>query len=173
MRPTPEPITVATLESPLGTLLAGATPDALVVLEFERPDDPERQLADLTRMVGSPAVSGENEVTERVAAELREYFDGQRREFTVLLELRGTPFQREVWESLRRIPYGETRSYGQQALSIGRPKAVRAVAQANGANRVSLIVPCHRVIGADGSLTGYGAGVWRKEKLLELERRRT
>ncbi len=170
MRPSPDPIALASLESPLGTLLAGATPSALVLLVFERPEEGERQLAELTRMAGCPTVPGENAVTRRVGAELTEYFNGERRDFTVPLQLRGTPFQAAVWESLRRIPYGETWSYGQQARSIGRPRAVRAVAQANGANRISLIVPCHRVIGADGSLTGYGAGVWRKEKLLELER---
>jgi O-6-methylguanine DNA methyltransferase len=171
MRPSPDPIALAALESPLGTLLVGATPEALVLLVFERADARERQLAELTRMAGCPAVWGDNAVTRRAAAELTEYFDGERRDFTVPLQLRGTPFQVDVWESLRRIPYGQTWSYGRQARSIGRPRAVRAVARANGANRISLIVPCHRVIGADGSLTGYGAGVWRKERLLALERR--
>lgn len=103
--------------------------------------------------------------------QLVEYFKGERREFDIPLDLIGTEFQKKVWLSLPRVPYGHTISYGEQAKMIGRPTAVRAVANANGKNRVSIILPCHRVIGSDGSLTGYGSGLWRKEKLLELEKK--
>jgi methylated-DNA-[protein]-cysteine S-methyltransferase len=101
--------------------------------------------------------------------QLAEYFAGERHEFALPIELDGTPFQQRVWEALRTIPYGETRSYGQIAHQIGRPDRARAVGTANGSNPVSIVVPCHRVIGADGSLTGYGGGLDRKRYLLDLE----
>ncbi|MEW2624474.1 methylated-DNA--[protein]-cysteine S-methyltransferase [Streptomyces sp. NPDC048106] len=102
--------------------------------------------------------------------QLAAYFAGELREFTVELNLRGTPFQRSVWEQLSRIPYGETRTYGQLADALGSPGASRAVGLANGRNPVGIIVPCHRVVGTDGSLTGYGGGLDRKRRLLDFER---
>ncbi|GAB2714994.1 methylated-DNA--[protein]-cysteine S-methyltransferase [Streptomyces bullii] len=102
--------------------------------------------------------------------QLRAYFAGELREFTLDLRLAGTPFQRRVWQELRRIPYGETRSYGHLADALGNPAASRAVGLANGRNPVGIIVPCHRVVGADGSLTGYGGGLDRKRRLLHFER---
>ncbi|CAL9621819.1 MULTISPECIES: methylated-DNA--[protein]-cysteine S-methyltransferase [Streptomyces] len=102
--------------------------------------------------------------------QLKAYFAGELREFTVPLRLTGTPFQRLVWEELRRIPYGETRTYGRLADALGSPAASRAVGLANGRNPVGIIVPCHRVIGANGSLTGYGGGLERKQRLLDFER---
>jgi methylated-DNA-[protein]-cysteine S-methyltransferase len=107
-----------------------------------------------------------------VIDQLRAYFAGELTTFDMPLAAVGTPFQRSVWAALRRIPYGETRSYGQLALTLGRPEAARAVGAANGANPLGIIVPCHRVVGADGSLTGYGGGLERKRFLLELERGR-
>lgn len=104
-----------------------------------------------------------------VIAQLDEYFAGERTVFDVPVELHGTPFQRQVWRALCDIPYGRTISYGELARRIDNPSAVRAVGLANGRNPVSVIVPCHRVIGADGSLTGYGGGVERKRRLLDLE----
>ena len=105
-----------------------------------------------------------------VVAQLDEYFAGTRTEFDLPIRLRGTPFQVEVWEQLRRIPFGETISYGELARRVHRPEAARAVGSANGQNPVAIVVPCHRVIGADGSLTGFGGGLAWKERLLELER---
>ncbi|MFF4211624.1 methylated-DNA--[protein]-cysteine S-methyltransferase [Streptomyces sp. NPDC001796] len=102
--------------------------------------------------------------------QLEAYFSGELKEFTLELRLHGTPFQRGVWEQLRRIPYGETRSYGQLADALGNPGASRAVGLANGRNPIGIIVPCHRVIGASGGLTGYGGGLDRKRRLLEFER---
>lgn len=104
-----------------------------------------------------------------VIAQLREYFAGERTDFDVDVKLHGTPFQQRVWSALRDIPYGQTISYGQLAVRIGQPSAVRAVGLANGRNPVSVIVPCHRVVGANGTLTGYGGGVERKRLLLDLE----
>ncbi len=103
------------------------------------------------------------------ATQLRRYFDGELRDFDLPLDLRGTPFQLEVWNALRDIPYAATASYGDIARAISRPNAVRAVGAANGRNPVAIIVPCHRVIGADGSLTGYGGGLPRKQFLLQHE----
>lgn len=153
-------LTRARIPTPLGDMVAEATDRVLIRLEFIRPGDDREPMM--------PPGNG-NAITRQAAEELHAYFAGRTTRFVVPLELRGTPFQTRVWDALRRIPYGETRSYGEQAASIGRPRAVRAVAQANGANRIAIIVPCHRVIGADGSMTGYGAGVWRKERLLGLE----
>lgn len=107
--------------------------------------------------------------TAALQNQLEEYFSGGRRTFDLPLSVSGTPFQRRVWDELRRIPYGETRTYGQIAASLGRPTACRAVGGANGANRIPIIIPCHRVIGADGSLTGFAGGKPIKAFLLELE----
>ena len=107
------------------------------------------------------------------ARQLAAYFAGELRAFDLLLAPSGTPFQREVWDALRRIPHGETRSYGDLAAQLGQPGGAQAVGAANGANPIAVIVPCHRVIGADGSLTGYAGGLHRKRALLELESRQT
>lgn len=107
----------------------------------------------------------------RAAEELGEYLGGRRHDFTVPLDPRGTDFQRQVWQALRSIPYGETRTYGQIAEQIGRPHAARAVGMANNRNPIAILIPCHRVIGSDGSMTGYAAGIAIKERLLALERR--
>lgn len=112
-------------------------------------------------------------VLDRVAAQVEEYFAGERTVFDVPLDPIGTEFQLRAWSALRSIPYGETRSYGEQARVIGSPNAVRAVGAANGRNPISIIVPCHRVIGADGSLTGFGGGLAAKRYLLDLEARAT
>lgn len=121
---------------------------------------------------GRRSLEGEEGLTallERASRQLEEYFAGKRKQFDLPLSLRGTEFQRQVWAALRDIPYGETRSYGQIAQAVGRPKAVRAVGMANHRNPISIIVPCHRVVGADGSLTGYGGGLENKKFLLALE----
>ena len=120
-----------------------------------------------------PASDGERNddhaLLREVATQLQEYFTGKRREFRLALDMHGTEFQKRVWRRLETIPYGETRSYAQIAAVIGEPKAVRAVGAANGANPIPIVVPCHRVIGSSGKLTGYGGGLELKKKLLELE----
>jgi AraC family transcriptional regulator of adaptative response/methylated-DNA-[protein]-cysteine methyltransferase len=117
-------------------------------------------------------VPGSSRHLDRLSEELGRYLAGELARFEVPLDLRGTEFQRKAWKALQSIPYGETRSYAEQARIVGRPSAVRAVARANGENRIAVLVPCHRVVGADGSLTGYGGGLWRKRWLLDLERGR-
>lgn len=143
--------------TPVGTLLIVEEAGALVRLDF-CPDP------------GSAAPAKTPFIRE-VTRQLEEYFAGRRKNFDLPLLLRGTPFQQSVWQALREIPYGQTRSYKEIAEKIGRPAAVRAVGQANHTNPVAIVVPCHRVVGADGSLTGYAGGLWIKEYLLEMEKR--
>lgn len=161
------PLKAGWIATPLGDMIAVACADRLRLLEFiDRKD-----LPGALRRLGDGAIGvGRTAATEQAAAELRAFFAGASARFETPLHLEGGAFAREVWDELRRIPVGETRSYGEIARRIGRPTATRAVARANGANRIALMVPCHRVIGADGSLTGYGGGLWRKQRLLEIER---
>ena len=106
---------------------------------------------------------------DKVEQQMNEYFAGDRRDFDIPLDVRGTEFQKEAWDALLKIPYGETRSYQQQADRIGKPKAVRAIASANAKNHIAIAIPCHRVIAKDGGLAGFGGGIWRKKFLLDLE----
>ena len=163
------PVLVSRIESPLGPLVAGATPDGICLLEFTGPKRLAAQLAALRRRFHAGSASGRNQHIDRLERQLAEYFAGRRRRFDLPLIAPGTPFQRRVWRALVRIPYGETRTYGDLARRLGVPSAQRAVGHANGCNPLSILVPCHRLVGANGALTGYGGGVWRKRKLLELE----
>jgi len=165
------PIVATLVPSPLGALLAAATEDGLCMLEFADRKKLPGQAADLTRWFERPVVPGSNPHIEQVIRELEEYFAGKRRDFDVPLDLRGTEFQEAVWRELIRIPFGGTVSYEELALRIGRPGAQRAVGMANGRNRIPIVVPCHRVIQKNGQLRGYGGGLWRKQFLLDLERR--
>jgi AraC family transcriptional regulator, regulatory protein of adaptative response / methylated-DNA-[protein]-cysteine methyltransferase len=162
---------VILFETPLGPMLAAASDQAVCQLEFAERRGLERSYAEMKRRFKLPVVPGNNAVLRQLRQELQEYFAGQRREFTVPITLRGTKFQERVWRVLRRIPFGTTECYEAMAQQIGSPTAVRAVARANGTNRLYLLVPCHRVVAKNGSLSGYGGGVWRKRRLLELERR--
>ncbi|MCC6677270.1 MAG: methylated-DNA--[protein]-cysteine S-methyltransferase [Phycisphaerales bacterium] len=158
------------IETPLGPVLAVAGDDGLCLLEFVDRRGLPAQIETLRRRFGGAVVPGPAPHLDSIEAELSRYFAGRLTEFRTPLAIRGTPFQEQVWAALRAIPLGATRSYAQIAREIGRPSAVRAVARANGDNRLAIIIPCHRVIGSDGSATGYGGGVWRKLRLLELER---
>ncbi len=162
-------ITVTRLLTPLGPMMAGATDEGICLLEFTDRRMLETQLDRLKKYLKAEIVPGEHPLFQVLDEQLKEYFDGKRRDFDLKLEVPGTSFQQQVWEELQRIPSGKTRSYKTQAENIGNPKAVRAVARANGDNRISIIIPCHRVIGSDGELTGYGGGLWRKKWLLEHE----
>lgn len=163
-------IVTAMLESPLGPLLAGATDEGICLLEYTDRRMLEHNLATMRKRFDCAVVPGGHKWLTQLRRELAEYFSGQRNEFTVLLAPRGTPFQEKVWRELRNIPHSETISYDELARRIGQPTAPRAVARANGMNRICILIPCHRVIGKDGNLTGYGGGLWRKRLLLELER---
>jgi AraC family transcriptional regulator of adaptative response/methylated-DNA-[protein]-cysteine methyltransferase len=161
----------AWIDTPLGAVIAIADETALLVLDFVDRRGLEKEIERLQRKTRAAIVPGRNHVIECIEAEMAGYFDGSLTEFTTPLAFTGTDFQQGVWEELRRIPYGETRSYSQLAASIGNPAAVRAAARANGANPLVIVVPCHRVIGADGNLTGYGGGLSRKQWLLNHEAR--
>jgi methylated-DNA-[protein]-cysteine S-methyltransferase len=148
----------AIYDSPVGPLTLASNGDALTQVEFENPRHP------------LPAYPlGSDKVLDTARRELDAYFAGKLRAFKVKVAPQGTAFQQKVWAALQTIPYGATRTYAQQAAAIGAPKATRAVGAANGRNPVSIIIPCHRVIGANGSLTGFGGGIERKQILLELE----
>jgi len=163
-------VTTAQILTPLGPMLGGATAAGVCLLEFGDPPRLDLQLTRLQRAMKAQILPGSSPHLATLEAQLGEYFAGERRTFDLPLVLSGTPFQEAVWRELLSIPYGTTRSYGEQARRLGQPRAVRAVARANGANRISIVVPCHRVIGKDSGLVGYGGGLWRKRYLLELER---
>jgi methylated-DNA-[protein]-cysteine S-methyltransferase len=152
------------VDSPVGPLTLVMAGGALAGLYMQT-----QRHAPAPEILGG-GVADTDDLFAEPAAQLRAYFAGRRTEFDLPLALAGTPFQRRVWAQLLQIPYGETVSYGELAQRIGQPTAARAVGLANGRNPVSIIVPCHRVIGADGSLTGYGGGMERKRHLLAFER---
>ena len=162
-------ITTTRFLTPLGPMLAGATNEGICLLEFIDRKVLETQLNRLKTWLCAELIPGFNHHFEILHKQIQEYYAGTRKEFQLPLILAGTSFQQNVWDRLQTIPYGTTRSYKKQAKMIGNPKAVRAVAKANGDNRISIIIPCHRVIGKDGHLTGYGAGLWRKQYLLDHE----
>ncbi len=159
-----------TVESPCGPLLCvvdGA--GAVVRIEFSgKAGRDSQKVTERMRDRGIEVVEDPDRTAE-VRRQLEEYFAGRRQEFDLPLSPVGTPFELAVWEELKKIPFGETRSYGEIAASLGRPGSARAVGRANGANPIPIVVPCHRVIGADGSLTGFGGGLEAKSRLLEIE----
>ncbi|MEL6521240.1 MAG: trifunctional transcriptional activator/DNA repair protein Ada/methylated-DNA--[protein]-cysteine S-methyltransferase [Pseudomonadota bacterium] len=160
------------IDTPLGAMIAVSDKHALHLLEFQGRKALAAELQTLQRQNKTAIGIGRLEPTDRIAEELAAYFAGSSSRFETPLALGGTPFSREVWAELRKIPPGETRSYGDLAKAMGQPTATRAVARANGANQIAIVIPCHRVIGSDGSLTGYGGGLWRKRWLNDHEQRR-
>lgn len=163
-------ITISRILTPLGPMLAGATENGICLLEFTDRRMLETQISRLKKLLNAEMTPGNSPFFESLDAQMKAYFEGALQSFDLPLDLPGTDFQRKIWSLLQTIPYGETRSYAAQAVAIGNPAAVRAVAKSNGDNRISIIIPCHRVIGSDGRLTGYGGGLWRKEWLLAHER---
>lgn len=159
------------IETPLGPMLAGATKAGICLLEFTDRKMLETELKSLAKIYNAVVMQGSNKHFDVLKQQLTEYFEGIRKEFTVPLAAHGTAFQQLVWQQLQQIPYGQTRSYKQQAVICEKPLAIRAIANANGMNRISILIPCHRVIGDNGHLTGYGGGLWRKQWLLDLEKK--
>ncbi len=149
-----------TYDSPIGSILIQWTDEGINRVDF-------------TSEYPTGNILPDSRLTQLAVTQLTEYFSGQRREFTLPLHIVGTPFRKQVWQILQTIPYGDTRNYQQIAAAIGNPKALRAVGQANHFNPIALIIPCHRVIGKNGSMTGYGGAIWRKEWLLEHEKKYT
>ena len=165
-----EAVHAATIETPVGPLRIASTQRGLAFVEL--PHASGRGLAGWLRRHGVARVEPGFAPNRLAAVQLAEYFEGKHTAFELPLDLRGTPFQLEVWRALLAIPYGETRSYAEIARAVARPAAVRAVGAANGANPIAIVVPCHRVIAADGSLGGYGGGLRLKARLLAMERSR-
>jgi len=161
-------VRVDRITTPLGPMLVGATDDALCLLEFVDPRALPTQVARIRKGLGAVFVPDRNGIVDRAARQVESYFAGTLEAFSVPTIAPGTNFQKAVWDALAAIPYGQTRSCAELAQGIGRPSAVRAVGSANGMNALAIVVPCHRVIGADGKLVGYGGGLWRKQRLLEL-----
>jgi len=158
------------IKTDLGTMLACATDKGICLLEFSDRKGLETELKQLAKTFNANIVQGQNKYLEQLKVELDAYFKGELKKIQVPLDITGTDFQKQVWEALIYIPYGKTSSYLRQAEILGKASAIRAVANANGKNKIAIIIPCHRVIGTDGSLTGYAGGLWRKRKLLDLEK---
>jgi AraC family transcriptional regulator of adaptative response/methylated-DNA-[protein]-cysteine methyltransferase len=163
-------LTAQWLDTPIGAMLAVVDDAGLHLLEFAERKALPTEINRLRERVG-PISFGQHPMLDTLAHQVEQYFSGRSMTFDIPIVQKGTPFETTVWNALRQIPAGQTRAYGDIARFIERPSAVRAVARANGANQVAVIVPCHRVIGADGALTGYGGKIWRKQWLLEHERR--
>jgi O-6-methylguanine DNA methyltransferase len=163
-------VAVGTLDSPVGTLLGAVTSRGLAVLEFTEPGTLAQLRENLRQRFAAP-LNPRHPVFEQVARQLAEYFAGERRSFELPLDYAyaGSEFQRSVWRLLLEIPYGQTWSYRDMADRLGNVKSLRAVGQANAANPIAIIIPCHRVINSGGALGGYGGGAWRKQLLLDLE----
>lgn len=157
------------IETPLGPMLAAANDEGLCLLEFVDRRMLPTQVERLRKLFACAVVPGANGFIQQIEEELAAYFRAELREFRTPLVLRGSEFQEKVWRRLLEIPYGETQSYGRMAKDLGSPEAQRAVGKANGDNRLAIVVPCHRVIKSDGTLCGYGGGLWRKQRLLDLE----
>jgi AraC family transcriptional regulator of adaptative response/methylated-DNA-[protein]-cysteine methyltransferase len=157
------------IATPLGSMVMGVSDQGLCLLEFAERRMLDTQLQRLRKKLGRVFLPGDHPLMQKVKTQLSGYFEGTTQEFKLPLQVSGTVFQEAVWQALLEIPYGEMRSYSDIAVKIGHADAVRAVGRANGDNRIAIIVPCHRVIGAKGGLTGYGGGLWRKKYLLSLE----
>ncbi len=163
-------INVLRFSSPIGSLIACATVKGVCFLGFIGQKRLEKQFNEIQKQFNAIILPGKNEHLTDVKKEINEYFERKRKNFTVTLDIFGTDFRKEVWNELLNIPYGKTISYKEQAIAINNRKAVRAVAAANGANKISIIIPCHRVIGSNGSLTGYASGLHKKKWLLNFEK---
>jgi len=161
------------VSTPLGSMIMGASDRGLCLLEFAERRMLDTQLKRLRKEMKRVFLPGQHPIMHVLQAELKAYFEGKLREFSTKIQANGTKFQQRVWNALLEIPYGEIKNYGEIAAQLGQPKAMRAVGKANGDNRISILIPCHRVIGSNGKLTGYGGGLWRKQFLLSLEQSKT
>jgi O-6-methylguanine DNA methyltransferase len=164
------PVTTRDIQTPIGPMTIGATDATVVLADFTHRPMMAAQLASVRRRIG-PTIAGDSPLLRRVEHQLNEYFAGERTDFELPIDEPGSAFQERVWTELRTIPYGETISYRELAARVGVPAGSRAVGRANGANRIAIIVPCHRVFAAGGGLGGYGGGLDAKRRLLDLEAR--
>lgn len=164
-----ESISLTSIDTPLGKMCCGIFQEKLVLLEFENEKRIENQTRQLKEAFHAQTIWQHHSLANEVERQLMAYFSKKQQAFSLPTLLTGSDFQIKVWESLLNIPYGKTVSYQQQAVKYGNLKAIRAVAKANGENRIAIVIPCHRVIGSNGELTGYAGELWRKKSLLELE----
>ena len=162
-------IQITRLLTPLGPMVAASVDEGICMLEFADRRMLETQVKRLKKYFGGEIIPGDSEYLGQLADELERYFEGELQEFSVPLVYPGTDFQVACWDYMRTIPYGATRSYSDEANAVGKPNATRAVGSANGDNRIAIVIPCHRVVGSDGKLSGYGGGLWRKRFLLDHE----
>jgi len=167
----PNSVITHNIKLPFGEMLAGATSKGICLLEFIDTNRVEMQLPRLEKGFKAKITEGNSPFFNQLEDELQSYFAGELQRFTIPLDTKGTEFQMQAWDALLNIPYGETRSYLEQAKAINKPKAFRAVASANRNNRIGIIIPCHRVIAKNGGLAGYGGGLDRKEFLINLEKK--
>ncbi len=163
-------IIMTELATPLGPMFAGATTQGVCLLEFTNRIRLEKEMKDLKEVLHADMQPGRNSHLDQLEKELNEYFLGKRKIFSIALHTPGTEFEKSVWTKLQEIPYGRTWSYKEQSVAMNNPKAIRAVAATNGRNRLAIVIPCHRVIGTDGTMTGYAAGIEKKKWLLNFER---
>ncbi len=152
-------------------MLGGVFDNKICLLEFSIPERLSSQKTGIKSLLKAEITEGENQLFDELEMQLNEYFEGKRKEFNLPLAIIGSDFQKKVWNELLRIPYGQTCSYSEQSISVGNIKSIRAVAAANGANRIAILIPCHRVIGKNGALIGFGGGLENKKILLELEQK--
>lgn len=164
-------IKTITIETPIGEMVAGATDEGVCLLEFTDRKMLNNEYNELTGLLKTTIETGDNIHLKSLRKQLKDYFSGKLKEFKIPLITPGSKFQQDVWKELLTIEFGATRTYHEQSVELGHPDAIRAVANANGRNRIAIIIPCHRVIGSDGRLTGYGGGLERKKWLLDHERR--
>lgn len=158
------------IETPIGTMVACAVEQGICLLEFAERPTLEKQHTAIKKLLNGQIVEGESIYFEMLRQQLNEYFERKRKVFSITLVTPGTPFQQSVWKELQNIPFGTTRSYKQQSIALNSLEAIRAVANANGMNRIAIIIPCHRIVGNNGDLIGYAGGLWRKQWLLDFER---
>ncbi len=163
-------VNVLRFSSPIGSIIACASQDGLCFLGFTGQKRIEKHFSEIQKQLNAIILPGKNIHLTKAKKEINEFFDGKRKEFSVALDIIGTDFRKKVWNGLRHVPYGTVMSYKEQATILNMPKAVRAVASANGANKISIIIPCHRVIASNGNLTGYAGGLHRKNWLLNFEK---
>jgi len=163
-------ISITRITTPLGPMLAGATEKGICLLEFGTRRILLTEMQTMGKKMNAVFLPGKSKYFSRLEKQLNEYFSGKRTNFSVPMDISGTDFQKKAWDALLKIPYGETISYKKQALLMGHGGAARAVGTANGENRISILIPCHRVIAADGTLAGYGGGLPRKKYLIDLEK---
>lgn len=165
------PLTSCQINTPLGPMLGIGDDEVLYLLEFADRQNLTKRIEKLKQITKKTITPGQTMPLVSIALELKQYFECQLTTFTTPITLFGTPFQLQVWKALQHIPFGQKSSYKEIAIAIGNPKGCRAVAQANKANRLGIIVPCHRIINADESCGGYSGGIWRKKLLIDIERK--